>query len=314
MTTRRRFLTIIAGGGAFAAMPPVIGRNLFGAPAQAGTGVGTAPRQWRGLALGADARIVLDHQNADELIEDAVVEIRRLEAIFSLFNANSQLSRLNRDGALSSPAFELIELLSICSGVHARTKGAFDPTVQSLWKLYASEYSAGRAPAKTQVNDALAQTGWRHVAFSPSEVSFRRQNVALTLNGIAQGYIADRVTGFLRRNGVRDVLVNAGEISALGHAPDGKPWQVSFAGNNQKSIALSDTAIATSAPMGTAFDDKKTAGHILDPRNGKPGGLWKSVSVISRSAAEADGLSTGFCLMNAAEIAAAQGDTAVILR
>jgi len=85
MTTRRRVLTILAGA---ATLP------FLGAKAQANVA------RWQGIALGARAQIVLDHPKADQLISMAVSEIIRLEGIFSLYQNDSQLSRLNRDGVL----------------------------------------------------------------------------------------------------------------------------------------------------------------------------------------------------------------------
>lgn len=299
MTTRRRFLAILAGATAL----PVIG-------ARASTNVA----QWRGIALGAEAQIILDHPDADRLIAKAVAEIHRLEGVFSLYQTDSQLSRLNRDGALQDPAFEMIELLSSCSTLNARTNGAFDPSIQPLWALHATAFAAGTTPSAAEIVQTRAMTGWQHVRFSTREISFARDGMALTLNGIAQGYIADKVTALFRSNGIENVLVNTGEIAALGVTPDGDAWQVKLAGFADQGVTLSGTAVATSAPLGTAFDQQGHVGHILDPRTGVSGGIWSGVSVVATSATEADGLSTAFCLMSEAEIAAAKGDTTVYLR
>jgi len=298
MTTRRRFLSIVAG----AAVLPVIGVSST-----------NKVSQWRGIALGADAQIILDHPNADRLIEMAVSEIHRLERIFSLYQADSQISRLNRDGVLQNPAFEMIELLSISSRLNARTDGAFDPTVQALWAIYAEEFAAGRQPSSDHISQAMAVTGWSHVKYSPQEVSFDRAGVMMTFNGIAQGFIADKVTELFRQNGVADVLVNTGEIAALGVAPDGDAWQIKLEGEGGR-ISLHGMAVATSAPLGTSFDQGGTVGHILDPRTGYSGDVWSGVSVVAKSAAEADGLSTAFCIMSKAEILAAKADCDVYLR
>jgi thiamine biosynthesis lipoprotein len=297
MMNRRRAITILAGG----AILPATGG--FASP-----GV----RGWRGIALGADARIVLDHPDAARLIDLAVGEIRRLEGVFSLYRADSQVSRLNRDGVLDNPAFEMVELLSVCSGLHARTGGVFDPTVQRLWSVYAAAFSAGAAPREDEIAGALEVTGWEHVRVSAGRVGFERAGMALTLNGIAQGYIADRVVAVLRGAGVENVLVNAGEIAAVGHAPDGNDWQVRPGSADAAPVGLSNMAIATSAPLGTTFDSGDRVGHILDPRTGKPGGIWPRVSVISPSAALSDGLSTAFCLMTRQEIDAVNGGERVL--
>lgn len=298
MITRRRILSVLAGAAVLSAT---------------GARGASAPAQWRGVALGAPAHIVLDHPNANHLIRQSVDEIRRLENIFSLFRADSDLSRLNRQGTLIDPAFELVELLSQCSALRERTAGAFDPTVQALWAVYAERFSKGQRPDDRQISKARSITGWDKVEYSPRKIAYRKPGMAMTLNGVAQGFIADRVAALLRRNGVRNVLVNTGEIAAIGQAPDGAPWQVKLQGEYQGKQPLSDRAIATSMPLGTTFDNRETVGHIIDPRTGRPGGEWSSVTVISRSAAEADGLSTGFSLMKRNEIETARGDNSVFL-
>lgn len=296
MTSRRRFISILAGSAAL----PLMGQSAF-----------ATPTQWRGIAMGANAQIILHHPDAEELIKMAITEIDRLEAIFSLYRENSQLSILNRGGSLLAPAFEMVELLSISSAINARTNGAFDPTVQTLWMLYAETISAGSHPSESQILNALDATGWGNVSFSATQISLHN-GAKLSLNGIAQGFIADKVTAVFRANGVENVLVNTGEISALGTTEDGQAWPVTIAGRTGQAVDLRNQSIATSAPKGTLFDAEGIYGHILDPRNGLPAARLQPLSVIDRSAAIADGLSTGFCLMSHAEINAAKGSAEVI--
>lgn len=289
---RRRALTILAGAATLPA---------FGAKANATT------KNWQGVALGAKVQIVLDHPNADFLLSRAVGEIRRLENIFSLYQNDSQLAQLNHDGFLDNPAFEMIELLSLCTSINARTNGAFDPTIQRLWMLYAEEFSAGKSPTDKQISHTMDMTGWNYVRVNQDRVSFSRKGIMLTLNGIAQGFIADKVTALLKSGGIENVLVNTGEISAIGVNSDGAHWQIRRGTINGPQISLDNQSIATSAPLGTTFDAGKTIGHILDPRTGKPGGLYPEVSVVSHSAALSDGLSTAFCLLSKDEIDRAKG-------
>ncbi len=298
MFSRRRTLCILAGS----AVLPVFGQSA-----------GANTRQWNGIALGAKARIILNHEDAETLIARAVGEIERLEQIFSLYRPHSELSVLNAEGQLTNPSFDLVQLLSICNSLNVRTKGAFDPTIQGLWSLYARKYVIGKIPAARDIEEARKLVGWKYVEFSPEKISFHHPDIALTLNGIAQGYIADKVTRLLRMQGVSNVLIDTGEIAALGTAPDGGHWSVKLKGYKDQAINLTNAAIATSAPLGTVFDTAGTAGHIFDPRSGAPQGRWSSVSVVSSSAALCDGLSTAFCVMEKDEIAASRGKTRIWL-
>lgn len=271
----------------------------------AGPSVAAPSRYWTGTALGARASIVLAHPEALRIVAVALREIERLENVFSLYRPDSALSRLNNEGSLDAPPFELVECLGIAGAVHAATGGAFDPTVQPLWAAYAAASSVGSVPSEAALSEARARVGWSQVVVAPQAIAFTRPGMALTLNGIAQGYIADRVTRLLEREGLRDILVDTGEFRALGGRPEGGAWQVGLA--NGEKVGLRDRALATSAPLGTAFDAAGTVGHILDPRTGRPApASGRSVSVTAPTAALADALSTALCLLDDGE-----GETAL---
>ena len=125
--------------------------------------------------------------------------------------------------------------------------------------------------------------------------------MALTLNGIAQGEITDRVAALLVARGYQDVLVDMGEIAA-GGTRAGAPWRVDVAapdGRVLRRLRLSDRALAVSATAGTVLGPDAMAGHILDPRPGGSGPAHRLVAVSAPRAAVADGLSTGCCLLTA---------------
>ena len=293
MMQRRRFLTILAGAGTGLAL---------------GTGAGAQTARWRGVALGARARIEIDHPESARLLAAARAEIARLEAIFSLYRRDSALVRLNAAGAQDAPAPDLVRLLALAGRVHRATGGAFDPTIQPLWALHAAHAVQGTDPEPTALAEARARVGFDRVSVSPARIAFDRAGMALTLNGIAQGYIADRVAELLAAEGLPGALVQTGEIRAIGRRPDGSAWPVGVsdgAGGVAERIALADRAVATSAPRGTVLDTAGRVGHLFDPATGHPGGAWRTVSVTADSAAVADGLSTAFCLMQRPDIDAA---------
>ena len=280
--SRRRFLSISAGIAALAASP-----------------LAAAPRVWEGIALGARARIVIDHPEAEAITAEAAAEIARLEAVFSLTRADSALRRLNTAGALEDPPFELLECLALAGSVHAATEGLFDPTVQPLWALYAERFSAGAAPGNAELAATLQTVDWTKVAYDSRRVTLA-PGQALTLNGIAQGFIADKVAALLRARGLTDILIDTGEFRALGPQPNGTPWPITLAAGGQ--VGLAGRALASSAALGTTFDTAGRVGHILHPGTGRPApAFWKLVTVTAPEAGLADALSTAACLMPTAE-------------
>jgi len=287
--SRRRFLTISAAA------------LSCSRSAQA-----TPLHRWQGIALGARATITLNHPEAERITETARAEIERLEQVFSLYRSTSALSQLNASGHLDAPPFELLDCLSIAATAHRATDGLFDPTVQPLWDLYAHSYGAGHAPSEAEIANARAHGTWSDLRYSATAINLR-PGMALTLNGIAQGYIADRIAHLLQAEGLSDILIDTGELRALGGHPDGGDWPVILDTPGRPHLGLRDRALASSAPRGTVFDAEGTAGHILDPRTGTPATpRWHLISVTAQSAAMADALSTAMCLMSAQDIKRAE--------
>lgn len=284
MISRRRFLTIAAAAAALPA--PLRAQPLY---------------QWRGVALGANAAITLAHPQAEAIVTRARSEIARLERIFSLHDPASALARLNRDGQLDAPPFELLECLSLAGRVHAATGGRFDPTIQPLWAEYARAHAAGTAPSVKALAAITGRVGWDGVRFGPDAVSLDRPDMALSLNGIAQGFIADKVASLLRAEGLTDILIDTGEHRALGGRPGGGGWPITLDDGQRlhsDAVDLRDLALASSAPHGITFDAGAQVSHILDPSTGTPApAYWRLISVTAPQAGLADALSTAFCLM-----------------
>ncbi len=282
MLNRRRFLAISAAMTAASFCAPSYARAQ---PLHVETGI----------ALGAQVTLRLSHPEAAAIARAAMAEIARLEQVFSLYQPDSALSRLNGTGVLANPPFELLDCLSTAGAVHRASGGLFDPSVQPLWRAYAAAVSHGQPLSDAARNKALARTGWAGVAMDADRITLRN-GMALTLNGIAQGYIADSVADLMRAQGLTDVLIDTGEFVALGGQPSGQAWPVSLAQGGQ--VALRGRALATSSVLGMTFGNDARTSHILDPRSGLPAAArWNAVSISAPTAALADALSTAACLM-----------------
>lgn len=288
--TRRRFLTIAAAAGLSALAP--------------GARAGDAVR-WTGAALGAEASLTLQGMGraaAARAVGLCLVELARLERIFSLFQPDSALSRLNRDGRLDAPPAELVAVLEQARRFHDLSGGAFDPTVQPLWALHARHFAASGAdpagPDEAAVAAARALVGMDGLRFSARGIEFSKSGMAVTLNGIAQGFITDRIAELLRGQGFRHVLVDMGELNALGPRADGAPWRVAVEGPGEDlALDLADRAAATSSGSGTPFEASGRVHHIFDPATGRSSREARRVTVVARDAATADALSTALSVL-----------------
>jgi len=272
------------------------------------------PVRWHGSALGAQVSIEIHHPDraeAERLVERCIQDVRRLEQQFSLYRADSDICTLNRTGILVSPDADMVALLKASLRFADLTDGAFDPTVQPLWQLYADHFSAERpdpeGPSPQQLAETLAKVGRSGLLVSEDRIALKQRGAAITLNGIAQGYATDRVVERLRQAGLSTTLVDMGEIRAIGARPDGAPWRVGLAdpdrpGALTETVDLVDRAVATSAGAGFRFDAKGRFTHLFDPSTGRSPSLYRTLSVIAPTATEADALSTAFSLMPVSRI------------
>jgi len=239
---------------------------------------------WRGAALGGEARIALyatDKDMAAKALSAVAGEIERFENIFSLHREESELSRLNSAGRLSGVSSDLAEVLEAAEVWRTKTGGAFNPLVQSMWQAAAKGQDATpqmlrSAQGNINVADEIVLPAGTHA----------------TLNGIAQGHIADRITELLRSHGFDNVVIDAGELRIPGsnRRAVGIPALKS-------AISVAEVAIATSEPKALIFDAKTFRHHLIDPESGKSPRYWESISVLAPTAMTADALSTAFAVM-----------------
>ena len=135
-----------------------------------------------------------DAARARELADAAFDEIDRLEAIFSGYRPDTPVSRLNRDGVLDDPPAELMTVVRRALHFAGLTGGAFDPTVPPLLELYRRSFAETDAPpAENAVEEAVSRVGYLHVSTDEGRIAFARPGMSLSLDGIAKGYILDRV-------------------------------------------------------------------------------------------------------------------------
>lgn len=237
-------------------------------------GSARAMHRERFVALGAEAQITLpgDAGLAARAFAACRREVEAVEAAFSLWRADSVLSRLNREGQVVQPDSMFAELSQYATEMFEVSRGGFDPTVQGLWR--------GGGPID-----------WHALTVSSSEARFSRDGMSATFNGIAQGYAADRVIAVLQRLGYCDALANLGEFRGIGQREDGGSWRIGVEHPLTGKIAEvleGAGAVATSEPRGTLVRGKP---HIFDPLE-REGARWASVTVMAKTGWRADALST----------------------
>lgn len=304
--SRRRFVCFMAGVGTSAG---IVAALRF-ADERVGNRVGSSDlhsvsrTSW---ALGTHVSITVLHRNAATgiaAIDAAFRKLEMIEDVMSIYRESSQLSKLNRDGALDDPHPYLVDVLRAAQAMSDRSGGAFDVTVQPLWSLYAAAKKSKRLPSDKEIAAARLCVDWKRLLVARSQIRLDGEGTAITLNGIAQGFAADRVATVLRKHGVEHALIDTGEIGTMGVKADGGVWRVGIQHPRDREayVSVADLAgrcLATSGDYATTFSDDHEHHHLLDPRTGRSPRDLSSVSIAAATALDADALSTAVFVMGA---------------
>lgn len=304
---RRQFLRASLGAGAvgLTASGWLARGEAAGDPAAAPRGalgaLGPGSLHWRERTLLGFGTVLslraahADSGQAERALDAAVAALRHVEAQMSLFNPGSALSRLNREGVLLRPHPDLVGVLQLAQRVSARSRGAFDVTVQPLWTVFEQAAARQSLPSAGAVAAARSAVGWQHLSVTSEAIRLGRPGMGVTLNGIAQGFAADLVRERLQAHGVEHALVNAGEWAALGRPDAERPWLLGLQNPRDAQaliarLALDGRSIAVSADNECSFSPDRRHHHIFDPRTGYSPAELSCVAVAAPSCALADAL------------------------
>jgi len=261
------------------------------------------------LAMGTVASMTLIHTSkdrAEEAMSLAFEEIDRLTGLMNRFDDNTPVSRLNRKGMIRDLPPEIIQVISRSHHYHRLTHGAFDISIKPLVDFFREKFSKGseQYPNERELKEVLSRVGADQIEMDGCSIRFKKQEMGITLDGIAKGYIVDMASKTLLDHRIENHLVNAGgDIRAIGTRRGRRPWTVAIQdprknGQHPDTIHLTDGAIATSGNYEVYFDREKMFHHIVDPGTGRSPHSNSSVSVIAPNAMEADALSTSVFVMN----------------
>ena len=233
------------------------------------------------------------------LLEDATghafEEMDRLISVLNRFDPVSAVGVLNAEGRLSGPPPELVGLLERSAAVRQASGGAFDITVQPLVDLLHASGSIGRG-------GPIDQGAWREALERVGA-----DDVRITLDGIAKGFIVDAMGAVLEAYGIDRFLVDAGgDIRASGTREDSMPWQVAIrdprhGGILRDTLGVAGGAVATSGGYEARFDPEGSWHHIVSARTGCSPDQVLSVTVAGPTVFASDALATAALLMAPAE-------------
>jgi thiamine biosynthesis lipoprotein len=256
---------------------------------------------------------------AEEAMDKAIEEMKRVEQKMSCFLPASEVSKINK-GALLNRAKgsllagswmpisdELFSLLGEAIRISDLTKGGFDITIYPLMKMWKFKGENLTVPDKEKIEKGKKLVNYKNIIMKNGKIKFAKGGMAIDLGGIAKGYAVDAAIKVLKERNIKSAMVDAGgEIYALGRK-EGKPWRIGIrhprkTGEVLGIVELEDQGISTSGDYERFFFFKgKRYHHILNPKTGYPADECQSVTIVAKKAAFADGLATGVFVLGPRE-------------
>jgi thiamine biosynthesis lipoprotein len=153
-------------------------------------------------------------------------------------------------------------------------------------------------PTTQEIDLALSCVGASRIQLSGRDVVLGGDGMAVTLDGIAKGFVVDRLSETLREHGIENHLVNAGgDIRTSGERTPETSWTIAIQNPAKDKpysgfIRMTTGAVATSGDYEVYYDKAKVFHHIVNPHTGLSPTHCAGVTVRAATAMEADALST----------------------
>lgn len=252
-----------------------------------------------------------------EQVRDSIdALLRQIDTTLSGYNRGSLLSRFNAGERVpATPLF--LDMYRISYAYWERSGGRVDCAAAALYDAWGFGFKNSAFPPEEEVAALLEKGGMDRLPptlpvvdgfVDPAALNYPRLNY----NAIAQGYSCDVIAAYLYRLGVKDMLVDIGEIWCDGLNPSGRPWSVGVdrpedQPADQPSRELEGIWSSGGRPAGVVTSgnyrkfylrEGRKYAHTIDPLSGYPvtHNLLSATVVSSRTAAEADALAT-WCMV-----------------
>jgi thiamine biosynthesis lipoprotein len=253
--------------------------------------------------MGTDVTITVvtrSYEEGETAIEAGMAELRRLDAMMSLYKDDSEITRVNlaagKNPVKVSP--EMIEVVEHAAEISKLSGGAFDVTIGPLVVLWQVRLKEGKTPTDAEIARVRPLVNYQNIVIDKkaSTIFLKKPGMIMDFGGM-KGYTADRVADLFKKRGISNAIIAvAGDIWVLGHREDGKPWRigVQHPREHDKTLTILDLSnkyISTSGDYERfVIKENKRYHHIIDPRTGQPSKGTISATLIGDKGAIIDPL------------------------
>ena len=258
----------------------------------------------------------------EEIRDNVDSLLGNIDRSLSGYNRNSLLSSFN-NGAAITPDSLFIDIYSHAWNIWNDTDGAVDVASAPLFDLWGFGFKSGEMPDDATVAATMKNSGMHRLrkdmmsAIAPDGtlkgsdmLTEAGKAPLLNYNAIAQGYSCDVVARYLYSIGVKDMMVDIGEIYCDGMNPSGKQWSLGIDkpvdGNNELGAQLQGIFKVPEGPHGIVTSgnyrkfyvkDGRKYAHTIDPRTGYPvSHNLLSATIVAADATTADAYAT-YCMV-----------------
>jgi thiamine biosynthesis lipoprotein len=246
-------------------------------------------------------------KGADQAMDAGFAEIKRLEALLSVYRETSEFSKINQMAGIApvSAGPETFALIEKALEAGKLTEGGFNIAIGPAVKLWGVT-DAPHIPTPEELRQIRPLIDDGKIILDPLHhtVFLKEKGMKIDSGGNGKGFTADLVEKVLRQQGITSGIVAlAGDLKVFGRKPDGGPWRVGIKHPRKKGevlayLDLTDQAISTAGDYERFFmKDGILYHHLLDPKTLQPGRECQSVSIIAGEGIVADSLDTGIFVM-----------------
>ena len=250
--------------------------------------------------------------------------LKNIDNSLSGYNRNSILSRFN-SGETVVPDDLFVDIYAKAYSIYDLTDGCIDPASAPLFDMWGFGFTSDNLPSAEKVASVLSDCGMKRMitdisqaisedgSLEPAEMLSGSSSTVLpklNYNAIAQGYSCDVVAEYLYSIGVKDMMVDIGEIFCDGVNPSGRPWTIGIDrpvdGNDNPGVDIKEIFHVPEGPHGVVTSgnyrkfyirDGKKYSHSIDPRTGYPvQHNLLSATIVAPDATMADAYAT-YCMV-----------------
>ncbi len=246
---------------------------------------------------------------AQQKIQLAIEEIKRIEKLLTTFDDNSQTNQINHQAGNRAVQVdrEVFDLIQRSISISNLTDGAFDISYGSIDKrLWNFDKGMTALPDAATARSMVRLINYRNIILDEHNctVFLKEKGMRIGFGGIGKGYAAEMARALLKKEGVNSGIVNAsGDLTTWGLQANGQPWTIGIANPNDarlpfSSMNVTDMAVATSGNYEKfVIINGKKYSHTINPKTGLPVTGIKSVTIISPNAELADAMATPVTIM-----------------